>query len=152
MATCKTCGATPETAEFYGSIGTYCKEHWRERVAANRAARSDYYQAKDRERANLPHRVEARRRYATTERGREAHARASARYVEKHPERYTARNMVNAAIRDGRLQPWPVCALPTCEEKPEAHHPDYSRPLDVVWLCHAHHKQAHALFTRLVAA
>jgi hypothetical protein len=34
---------------------------------------------------------------------------------------------------------------PAHDEKPEAHHPDYSAPLDVVWLCSAHHKQAHAL-------
>jgi hypothetical protein len=32
-----------------------------------------------------------------------------------------------------------------CGKKAEAHHPDYSRPLDVVWLCVEHHKQAHAL-------
>jgi len=45
----------------------------------------------------------------------------------------------------GSITPWPVCALPECANKPEAHHPDYSAPLDVVWLCSAHHKQAHAL-------
>jgi hypothetical protein len=38
-----------------------------------------------------------------------------------------------------------VCALPECESRPQAHHPDYSKPLDVVWLCDDHHKQAHAL-------
>lgn len=32
-----------------------------------------------------------------------------------------------------------------CGEKAIAHHPDYDRPLDVVWLCQPHHKQTHAL-------
>jgi hypothetical protein len=47
----------------------------------------------------------------------------------------------NAAIRSGKL----VRGL--CEvcgaAKPEAHHDDYSKPLDVRWLCSKHHKQLH---------
>jgi len=64
---------------------------------------------------------------------------------EKYPDRKKAQYAVNNAIRDGRLTKWPVCALPECKKSPEAHHPDYSQPLSVVWLCSAHHKQAHAL-------
>jgi hypothetical protein len=32
-----------------------------------------------------------------------------------------------------------------CGEKAEAHHTDYDMLLDVIWLCPAHHKQAHAM-------
>jgi len=32
-----------------------------------------------------------------------------------------------------------------CGGESEAHHPDYDRPLDVVWLCHHHHKEAHTI-------
>lgn len=71
--------------------------------------------------------------------------RVIARWTQEHPDRRKASHMVNNAIRDGRLIPWPVCAVPECNLKPEAHHPDYDNPLGVSWLCSAHHKQAHAL-------
>jgi hypothetical protein len=41
----------------------------------------------------------------------------------------------------GRLirQPCEVCG----EKKVEAHHDDYDKPLDVRWLCKAHHTDVH---------
>jgi len=31
-----------------------------------------------------------------------------------------------------------------CEEKSQAHHGDYTKPLEVVWLCMTHHRQYHS--------
>lgn len=56
-----------------------------------------------------------------------------------HPANYLLRN----AVRDGRVTKWPVCAVPECSEKPEAHHADYDNPLGVTWLCKQHHKECH---------
>lgn len=50
---------------------------------------------------------------------------------------------LNNALRDGRVKQH-ECLV--CGGKSEAHHPDYSRPLDVVWLCRAHHILAHESF------
>ena len=60
----------------------------------------------------------------------------------KFPERKKAQGRVYTAIKSGRLVRLP-CFV--CGDNAEAHHPDYSRPLDVVWLCSPHHKQAHNL-------
>ncbi len=38
MSFCKICQATDD-ALFYASIKTYCKEHWKEKVRANRVAK-----------------------------------------------------------------------------------------------------------------
>lgn len=76
---------------------------------------------------------------------KEHNRKVSAEWRATNPVRRAAQIAVGNAVRDGRLVPWPVCAMPECSLKPVAHHPDYSRPLDVVWLCQAHHKQAHAL-------
>jgi hypothetical protein len=60
----------------------------------------------------------------------------------KFPERKNAHGKVRTAIKSGRLVRLP-CFV--CGDNAEAHHPDYSRPLDVVWLCSPHHRQAHAI-------
>jgi hypothetical protein len=59
----------------------------------------------------------------------------------KSPEKVAARDKVSNAVRDGRLfkKPCEVCS----KKKVEAHHPDYSKPLDVKWLCTKHHKELH---------
>ena len=48
---------------------------------------------------------------------------------------------VAKAIKDGNIikQPCEVCK----SEDAEAHHEDYSKPLDVRWLCRSHHRQRH---------
>jgi hypothetical protein len=63
-------------------------------------------------------------------------------WILKFPERKKAHMKVYHAIKNGVLIKEP-CFM--CGEKAEAHHPDYSRPLDVVWLCSQHHRQAHAI-------
>ena len=60
----------------------------------------------------------------------------------EHPEKIKARNAVNNALRDGRLVKM-SCGVFDCFLEAEAHHEDYSKPLDVQWLCTKHHKQLH---------
>lgn len=57
-------------------------------------------------------------------------------------EKYRARGRLNDAIRKGKLtrEPCEVCGV----EPTEGHHDDYSKPLEVRWLCRAHHAQHHA--------
>ncbi len=52
-----------------------------------------------------------------------------------------ARNIVRCRIYRGTMtrQPCEKCGDP----KSQAHHEDYSRPLDVKWLCAKHHKELH---------
>jgi len=64
------------------------------------------------------------------------------KYRKEFKERVNAHVILKRAIAKGLIKKT-VCWC--CGEKAEAHHPDYSRPLDVVWLCSSHHKQAHAL-------
>jgi len=91
----------------------------------------------------LPHRVQARKAYAQTDQGKLAAKKARQKYVETYPIRRAAHIIFNNALRDGRVEKLP-CLI--CGGESQAHHPDYSRPLDVVWLCVKHHKQAHQIF------
>lgn len=35
------------------------------------------------------------------------------------------------------------CSFENCKEKAERHHPDYSKPLEIIWLCNKHHDLLH---------
>lgn len=58
-----------------------------------------------------------------------------------HPDKARANHAVSNAIRNGRLkrESCEVCG----KKKSEAHHPDYSKPLSVKWLCLRHHREEH---------
>jgi hypothetical protein len=68
-------------------------------------------------------------------------AEIKSRHRKNHPERKRARQMLTNAIKIGYIKPEP-CMLPDCgsNDNIEGHHPDYSKPLEVVWLCRAHHR------------
>tara|TARA_R110002049_G_scaffold111950_2_gene261288 strand:- start:1765 stop:2184 length:420 start_codon:yes stop_codon:yes gene_type:complete len=63
-------------------------------------------------------------------------------WKKKYPKKYKAHCMVNNQKRAGNLhqEPCEVCG----SEKSVAHHDDYDKPLNVRWLCQAHHKQWHS--------
>ena len=60
-----------------------------------------------------------------------------------------ARRQVSAAIQHGAMvkQPCVVCGA----RQSEGHHDDYSRPLDVIWLCRRHHVARHKELRKAVA-
>ena len=64
-------------------------------------------------------------------------------YRRKYPNKYRAHSMVNYAVKSGKLFPQP-CEVCGTEENVHGHHDDYLKPLNVRWLCAAHHQQWHA--------
>lgn len=62
----------------------------------------------------------------------------------EYKKRRRVRSLVTAAINRGELTRPVVCELcKQCNGRIEAHHSDYGKPLDVVWLCIPCHKKAH---------
>jgi hypothetical protein len=144
---CRQCGVEQRMADYYrhpnmgdGHLNV-CKSCVRANVRANYQRNREHYQEYERGRANLPHRVEARDAYQQTPAGKVAARRAHRRFIERNPIKRQAQVMVGNALRDGRLarQPCEVC----CNAKAHAHHDDYSKPLDVRWLCTTHHAEWH---------
>lgn len=146
LKTCRQCQKDVRRADYYrqpqsaDGLMNICKACHRANVRANRAANLEYYREFDRARANLPHRVAAREAYAKTPEGLAAGNRAKRAYLERNPIKRASHVMVGNAIRDGRLirQPCEVCG-----EFAQAHHDDYSKPLEVRWLCTTHHAEWH---------
>ena len=53
------------------------------------------------------------------------------------------RRTTRRAIKQGKLVRGPCGVCGSLEV--EAHHADYSRPLDVIWLCKPHHREVHSM-------
>ena len=101
-----------------------CKECNKKDVRDNRDARIDYYRAYDRERG----------------------ARQDNDYLKKYrelnPIKNRARAIVNYAKKVGYLLSAP-CEVCGETYRIHAHHCDYAKPLDVMWLCTIHHCEWH---------
>jgi hypothetical protein len=106
-----------------------CIECTKKDVKTHRQANIERVRLYDRMRASQPHRLANRIKYTE-------------KYRKEFPNRARANAMVSKAVRAGHLKKQPCWV---CGAEALAHHPDYSRPLDVVWLCQPHHKQTHAL-------
>jgi len=127
-----------------------CKECNKKDVRENRVVRIDYYREYDKARANNANRVAAREEYANTPEGIAAHKRARAKWLENNVIKRAAQIIVGNAVRDKRLTKPSSCT--NCGEtkkRIEGHHCDYSKPLDVMWLCSKCHSNWHKVNTPL---
>ena len=99
-------------------------------------ARDSYVKNKDKKRA---YDIE----YAKSDRGKEVRHNAVLRQRSgpEWDQKFKARYTMGNAIRDGRLKRG-VCEV--CgNTHVDGHHDDYSKPLDVRWLCRKHHYELH---------
>jgi len=65
------------------------------------------------------------------------------KYAENNPEKVSAQKLVRKMVKLGKMK------RSSCEvcgnDKVHGHHPDYSQPLYVKWLCPLHHAREHAM-------
>lgn len=141
MKTCFKCSETKPLDEFYahpmmgdGHLNK-CKDCTKADVRANREARIEYYRAYDRQRAKQPHRLEERDIYARSYRKTRP---------EGSPLKRAARVAVGNAVRDGKLIKPPECEVCSMPADVHGHHDDYTKPLDVIWVCVPCHALIHA--------
>jgi hypothetical protein len=82
-----------------------------------------------------------KRVYDSTPDARAKHRENARQYRARNPEKVRAHNAVRHAVKMGRLQRTgcAVCGAGNAH----AHHHDYTKPLDVIWLCKTHHADEH---------
>ena len=149
MKTCFKCDQVKPLSEFYAHSGMLdghlnkCKECTRNDVRSNRAARLEYYREYDRQRLHTEKREKSTAKYKASDKYRVVQAKKLKKYRKLFPERSLAHSKVRHALRSGKLKrlPCEVCG----DEKSQAHHHDYSKPLDVQWLCDFHHREWHRM-------
>ena len=60
-----------------------------------------------------------------------------------HKEEVAAQHKVHKAVKSGLLTKSLSCQDCGKVCKTQGHHPDYSKPLEVIWVCHACHRKRH---------
>lgn len=93
--------------------------------------------------------LERKKKYYASEQGRSVLYKSIIVYRKKYPEKQRARRILQYHLRKGYIKKNP-CRCGATDV--QAHHPDYSKPLEVVWLCsgchgleHRRHKRANYL-------
>lgn len=126
--------AHPQMADgLLGKCKECTKKDVRARYAESREERASY----ERKRRSTPERREAQVEYQRAARKR-------------NPQKSRARAATRHAIQAGKLVPLPceVCLSVAVQ----AHHEDYNKPLDVMWLCFEHHRARHGQLSTGVRA
>ena len=85
----------------------------------------------------LPHRKARHRKWRGSSKGiQRTKEYNKEHYLEDKPKQ-KARHAIHRLIKSGVIKRMPckICG----NNKSQAHHPDYTKPLDVVWLCQSHH-------------
>jgi len=97
---------------------------------------------KSREKLGKEHENETYQRWY--QKNKEKKRRQVAKYRKKNKKKIWAQNKVNKAVKSGRLIRPDIC--PICNEEREviAHHHDYDKPLDVIWMCRSCHGKEHS--------
>lgn len=154
MKTCFKCNVKKDLIEFYrhkemadGYLNK-CKECTKKDNTNHRNNNIDYYREYEKERAILPHRIEARKRYSKTAMGIVSKRKAIESWVKKNKNKRIAHNILNNALRNGQIIKSNKCQLCGCEShRLEGHHYDYNEPLNVTWLC----SKCHSIFHKTSA-
>jgi hypothetical protein len=134
MKECFKCKTVKPLSEFYkhprmadGHVNK-CKECNKNDVTSNRNKNIEKVRAYDRARSKEPERIKAQTEIIRAWRAEDS-------------RRVLAHSSVARAIRRGELIRQPCCRCRA--EKTVAHHEDYDKPFEVVWLCQPCHKQRH---------
>lgn len=128
---CHQCRTWKDKSEFYkhpmtkDRLSMECKECVRGNSKKRYHIMHEDMCEYDRRRARNPIRMERKISYQHS-------------YRNRNLQKYKARNAVSNAIRDGKIIKKP-CEI--CGDVAQAHHSDYSKPLDVNWLCFKCHRE-----------
>ena len=126
---CPRCHVEKKRAEFYetkGGISSYCRSCYAERH----------------KKEGLQSVLEAAKKYRESAKGRAYHKDFMAKAGSKYRDKAVAEGKVNARYMARyylEKKPCESCGSMSSQ----AHHHDYSKPLEVVWLCPAHHADEH---------
>jgi len=92
---------------------------------------------------------EVQKTYLKSEKGKNMMRKRNQKFAENNPERKRLYHKVWYAGKTGKLErkPCEICG----NLKSQAHHPNYTKPLEVVWLCLKHHRKEEGVWKGIYA-
>ena len=90
-----------------------------------------------------PKAQEARKQYDNTPDRKRRKTEHQRKFRTKNPDKHRAHGLVSNALKRGELYRPNSCSSCGVECAPDGHHPDYSKPLEVEWLCKPCHVTEH---------
>lgn len=134
---CFKCNVVKDISDFYvhksmadGHLGK-CIECAIKDSSEHRRKNIERIREYDRQRGKLPHRIKQSTEYRR-------------KYRKDNPMKYAAHIALGNAVRDGKVKKSKRCQ--TCKNNSSrlfGHHFDYSKPLEVIWVCQICHKKIH---------
>jgi hypothetical protein len=149
MKTCRECNVEMPLSNFYAHAKmkdgylNKCKECVKSRVGKYVKVNPEKKKEWSRNYINSEAGKEKVKTYLSTEKGKEVRKKALESYRKNHPIRSRARYIVSYEIQCGRLVRPSICSCCGIDCKPHGHHNDYTKPIEVEWLCEPCHKKWH---------
>ena len=154
---CKKCGKELPIDEFYThkQMGdgylNFCKECVKARVSKHRETNIEKIREYDRNRPNNKERRKREREAIYADEKRLAkYKEQKQEWAKKNKNKRNAQNKLKRAIQNGSVikpNKCEICGKINCDI--EGHHYDYSKPLDVIWLCTECHGKVHKQYGKL---
>ena len=146
---CKKCELEKDVSEFYSHFGmkderlSFCKDCVKNRIRNYRLEHLEEYikreRLKSRNQSLKPAYQNQKKEWA--KKNRDKIRVSSRKWCLKNKEKRRAHSALWRGILKGLIKrsPCEICG----ELKVCAHHTDYSKPLEVSWLCQRHHRNSH---------
>lgn len=144
---CSRCKEIKDVSEFYrrdGTPGRYtshcksCQAKYRQTAGYKALHRKADEKWRRTEKGRLYNRAQCKKYNQT-----EGYKKSINKWRAAHPERRAAHIKFAHAIAGNKIKRPSVCSACKVQCTPEGHHPDYSKPLDVIWLCRQCHVDLH---------
>lgn len=144
---CTICKLIKPLEEFgRSSKGKYGHDAQCKKCKYAKTGRKNYLESKERCHANAK-RWNQKNRDLVNEKARLRYAEDKSSTIardRKHAEKIKAQHLVQTHVRRGKIIKPNICSICNCEAKRiEGHHADYSKPLEVIWVCNQCHHDIH---------